>query len=83
VNRSGPTSPTKRVLPAAEAAQYLGYAAPTAAFYAYTRVIGVSPLPERKGAYDRIAIDAALDRASGFEAQTDFGTVSYGNASVR
>ncbi len=61
-----------------EAALYLGYQTASAAFDSYCARIGVVPLEKRKGAYDRLAIDRALDRASGLVADDGFETVDYG-----
>ena len=77
------TRSMRRILTATEAARYLGYPAMTAAFYAYMRTIGIAPLPDRKGAYDRVAIDAALDRASGLVADNEYHAVSYGHPHLR
>ncbi len=67
--------PTKRVLSPAEAADYLGYAGPNASFHARVRALGVEPL--WKGAFDRLILDRALDRASGLAADPTYGDVEY------
>ena len=69
--------PERRVLRPDEAAQYLGYEKATAAFYNRCEVLGVVPL--WCGAYDRIKIDCALDRASGLAPDPNYGDVSYGS----
>ncbi len=69
--------PERRVLRPDEAAQYLGYERATAAFYNRCEVLGVVPL--WGGAYDRIKIDSALDRASGLAPDPNYGDVSYGS----
>lgn len=52
-----------RIMRAEEAAHYLGYERPTAAFYKRVNALGIRPL--WAGAYDRMAVDAAIDKASG------------------
>lgn len=55
-----------RVLQRDEAARYVGYTKANAASDAYIhKRLGVKPLPNRPGRYDRHALDAALDRISG------------------
>lgn len=67
-----------RIMRAEDTALYLGYERPTAAFYARVRTLGVKPV--WGGKYDRVAVDAALDKASGLlEADpSEYEGISYG-----
>lgn len=67
--------PVRRILSPAEAADYLGYNGPSASFYSRIKALGVSPL--WPGGFDRQAIDGALDRAAGLEADPNYGDVDY------
>lgn len=81
-NHSGLPKPECRVLTADEAAQYLGYARANAAFYAFLASCSVKPLADRKGAYDRLALDRALDTASGFASNDEWGQINYGQSGL-
>ena len=81
-NRPGLPKPECRVLTADEAAQYLGYARASAAFYAFLTSCSVKPLADRKGAYDKLALDRALDVASGFKANDEWGQINYGQSGL-
>ncbi|MDD2870283.1 hypothetical protein [Neomegalonema sp.] len=67
--------PTRRILSAAEAAEYLGYASASGSFYARIKELGVAPL--WTGAFDRESLDRALDKASGLTADPHYGDVDY------
>lgn len=67
-----------RIMRRDEAANYLGFDKGGAAFDAYCRLIGVSSLAGRRGAYDRIAIDAALNRQNGCSPDTNYESADYG-----
>ena len=57
-----------RILSKDQAAQYCGYRGGHGGFDSYIiHKLKVTPLPGRKGYYDRAAIDAALDDISGLE----------------
>jgi len=68
--------PKKRVLTSSEAADYLGYAGPSAAFNEFIMKLGVRPL--RRGAYDRFAIDKALDAQGEDAPSVNYGEIDYG-----
>lgn len=55
---------TPRILTKEDAMLYVDCRSSNA-FSTYLKKIGVKPLPHRNGCYDRVAIDAALDRFSG------------------
>ncbi|MEL6980150.1 MAG: hypothetical protein AAGM38_15910 [Pseudomonadota bacterium] len=57
-----------RIIDSAELAQYLGFDGDSGAMTRWLRdELGVKPMAGRRGKWDRRAIDAALDRASGLE----------------
>ena len=68
--------PKKRVLTSSEAADYLGYAGPNSAFNDFIVKLGVRPL--RRGAYDRFAIDKALDAQGDDAPSVNYGEIDYG-----
>jgi len=68
--------PKKRVLTSSETADYLGYSGPSAAFNEFIVKLGVRPL--RRGAYDRFAIDKALDAQSEDAPSVNYGEIDYG-----
>ena len=68
--------PKKRVLTSSETADYLGYAGPSAAFNEFIVKLGVRPL--RRGAYDRFAIDKALDAQGEDAPSVNYGEIDYG-----
>ena len=69
--------PECRILTANEAAEYLGYSRATAAFYSFTARMAITPI--RKGAYDKVALDKALDGVTGVaEPADDYEAVDYG-----
>jgi len=80
--RSGLPKPECRILTAEEAAQYLGYPRASAAFYTFVASCGVKPLGERRGAYDKLALDRAIDAASGFTANDEWGQIGYGQSGL-
>jgi len=73
---NGLRRPKKRVLTSSEAADYLGYAGPSAAFNEFVMKLGVRPL--RRGAYDRFAIDKALDAQGEDAPSVNYGEIDYG-----
>ncbi len=48
-----------------ELAQKLGFSGVTAQFRAWTKSVGIRPLPGRKNVYDPKQVRACLDKASG------------------
>ncbi len=68
--------PKRRILTANEAADYLGYAGPSATFKRYMVKLGVSSL--RQGAYDRFAIDKALDAQMEAAPSVNYEDIDYG-----
>ena len=73
---NGLRRPKKRVLTSSEAADYLGYAGPSAAFNEFIIKLGVRPL--RRGAYHRFAIDRALDAQGEGAPSVNYGEIDYG-----
>lgn len=68
----------KRLLSRSEAARYLGYSGATAAFDHYCTRLGVAPLPGRRGVYDKLALDDAIDRIGRLAASDDYKSIDYG-----
>lgn len=55
------------LVPGAALAELLGFSGVTAQFRAWTKSIGIHPLPGRKNIYDPKQVRACLDKASGLE----------------
>ncbi len=56
---------TSRILTADELAKELRFKHPTAAFYSHISAMGITPVPGRRGHYDRRLVDRRLDEAAG------------------
>lgn len=61
----------RRILDQKAAAEYCGYTSAHRFDEWARKTLGVRPLPDRPGKYDRKALDRALDRLSGLVADVD------------